>query len=355
MKSIPKVSILVPTYNVEPYLDECLQSITKQTLSDIEIICVNDGSTDRSLEILKRYAKNDKRIILIDKKNEGYGIGMNIALENSSGEYIGIVEPDDFVPLDMYEELYWIAHENDLDFVKADFYRFVTDENGEYKKTLFKLSENVNDYNKVFDPSRNPSTLKFTMNTWSGIYRRDFLNQYHIRHNTTPGASYQDNGFWIQTFIHAKRAMIVNKAYYMNRRDNQTSSVYNPNKVYTMNIEYDHIRDLLMQDIQIWNRFKGMYWYKKYYSYLASLNRIAMEFKKDYVTRMAKEFRRGYQQNEIDLSVFSYGTQRDIMMLIRKPDLFYQHMVEGKAVTLRQFISKWMPESLKKLIKKLIS
>ena len=86
-----KVSIIIPTYNVEEYLEECMDSVVRQTLQDIEIICINDGSTDGSLEILKRYAQNDKRIIIVDKENGGYGIGMNIGLDKATGEYIGMV------------------------------------------------------------------------------------------------------------------------------------------------------------------------------------------------------------------------------------------------------------------------
>jgi len=96
---MPKVSLIVPTYNVEQYLVECMESITNQTLEDIEVICINDGSTDGSLSILQSYADKDKRIIIVDKENGGYGIGMNIGLEMATGEYIGIVEPDDFVPV----------------------------------------------------------------------------------------------------------------------------------------------------------------------------------------------------------------------------------------------------------------
>ena len=97
-----KVSIIVPTYNVEQYLAECMDSITGQTLRELEIICVNDGSTDGSLNILKKYAASDDRIIIIDKKNEGYGRAMNDGLDRASGEYVGIVEPDDYMDLHMY-------------------------------------------------------------------------------------------------------------------------------------------------------------------------------------------------------------------------------------------------------------
>ena len=144
-----KVSIIVPAYNVEPYLVECMESITNQTLSDIEIICINDGSTDGTLNILKEYAARDERIILVDKENGGYGIGMNIGMSKATGEYIGIVEPDDFVPVNMFGDLYKIAKENDLDFVKADFYRFERASNGDMFLTYNHLDRTNTYYNQV--------------------------------------------------------------------------------------------------------------------------------------------------------------------------------------------------------------
>ena len=238
-----KVSIIIPTYNVEMYLVECMESVVNQTLKDIEIICINDGSTDGSLEILKSYAQKDDRIVLVDKENGGYGIGMNIGLDKATGEYIGIVEPDDFIPLNMYSDLYEKAVENDLDFIKADFYRFKRDSETEDMELVYNhLSPNKEDYNVVFNPSETPEAIRYIMNTCSGIYKRSFIEEFHIRHNETPGASFQDNGFWFQTFVYAKRGMIIDTPYYMNRRDNPNSSVHNKEKVYCMNVEYDHIR-----------------------------------------------------------------------------------------------------------------
>ena len=169
--------------------------------------------------------------MIIDKENGGYGKAMNVGLDKATGEYIGIVEPDDYVPLAMYEDLYKIAKENDLDMVKADFYRFTRNpENGNMNLVYNHLDLTGKWYGKLFDPSEEPETLRFIMNTWSGIYKREFLEQHHIRHNETPGASFQDNGFYFQTFVYAKRAMIVDKPYYMNRRDNPNSSVNNREK-----------------------------------------------------------------------------------------------------------------------------
>lgn len=140
-----KVSIIIPVYNVEEYLVECMDSVTGQTLNDIEIICVNDGSTDSSLQILKKYRKKDERIILIDKENGGYGQAMNRGFEKASGEYVGIVEPDDYVPLNMYEELYEKASKYELDFVKADFYRFKRSSNGNMELYYNHLSPKTED------------------------------------------------------------------------------------------------------------------------------------------------------------------------------------------------------------------
>ena len=124
MKSKVKVSVLVPIYNVQDFLPECLDSLVNQTLKEIEIICINDGSTDNSLDIIKQYAKKEKRIVIIDKKNSGYGDSMNQGLKKATGEYIGIVESDDFIELNAFESLYNIAKKNNVEAVKSNFYEF---------------------------------------------------------------------------------------------------------------------------------------------------------------------------------------------------------------------------------------
>lgn len=321
---MPKVSLIVPTYNVEQYLVECMESITNQTLEDIEVICINDGSTDGSLSILQSYADKDKRIIIVDKENGGYGIGMNIGLEIATGEYIGIVEPDDFVPVNMFGNLYDIAKGNNLDFVKADFYRFERATNGDMFLTYNHLSKKEEDYNVVFNPSETPEAIRWIMNTWSGIYKREFLNKWNIRHNETPGASFQDNGFWFQTFVFATRAMIIDKPYYMNRRDNPNSSVKNMQKVFCVNVEYDHIKDVLIEHPETWNRFKSYYTLKRFYNCLTTLRRIDNSCKLDYVNRFSKEMKRAYQLDEIDEELFTAAERDNIKLLINQPNMYYK-------------------------------
>lgn len=312
-----KVSVILPIYNVSCYLRECLDSVINQTLKELEIICVNDGSTDNSLDIIQEYAAKDSRIVIITGPNGGYGKAMNKGLDRASGEYVGIVEPDDYVALDMFESLYRVAAENDLDFVKSDFYRFSRNEAGKEQLQYVTIDRAVQKhYGQLLNPSEDPDNIRFTLNTWTGVYRRSFLNTYHIRHNETPGASFQDNGFFFQTFIYAKRAMIVNHAYYRNRRDNPNSSVTNKEKVYCMNIEYDFILDILMQDQILWDRFKYMYWWKKYFNYMFTLDRIDDCFKEEYKQRMRREFRRAMQKGELCRNVFTELEWQKIKNLI---------------------------------------
>ena len=353
----PKVTVLMPSLNVVAYIRECMDSVLCQKLDSLEIICIDAGSTDGTLEILREYEQKDSRVRVLISERKSYGYQMNLGLAEAQGEYIGIVETDDLIPPEMYWDLYKVATDNHLDFVKADFYRFITDSGGNKELTLNSLSTDEEDYNKVFNPSETSSALRFTMNTWSGIYRREFLQQNHILHNETAGASFQDNGFWVQTFVFAKRAMILNKPYYLNRRDNPGSSVHSTEKVYAMNIEYDFIRDILMENPERWERFKDMYYYKKYHSYRFSLQRIGEEYKEEFMDRFSREFRRAMQKGELSESVFSVKEWNDIHILIRNPKEFrkiQENTQESQKRTLLRRIKKRIPQTLKNAIKKAI-
>ena len=319
-----KVSIILPIYNVSQYLRECLDSVIRQTLKELEIICVNDGSTDDSLEIIREYAAKDDRIVVITGPNGGYGKAMNKGLDRATGEYVGIVEPDDYVSLTMFEDLYQIAKENDLDIVKADFYRFARNDRGDMDMRYVNLDGTKEKYGRLLYPDQDPSLIKFTMNTWSGIYRRAMLEEHHIRHHETPGASFQDNGFFFKTTVYAKRAMIINRPYYRNRRDNPNSSVNNREKVYCINIEYDYIRDFLMEDREVWERFKYMYTWKKFHNYLFTINRIGEEFRPEYVQRMSAEFKRAKQQGEFTRDMFTELEWKKMTLILEHPEKYLE-------------------------------
>ena len=229
------VSVLVPIYNVEEYLDQCLKSLAMQTLEDIEIICINDGSTDNSSRILQKYAKKHKNFIVINKENSGYGDSMNRGLEKATGEYIGIVESDDFIESDAFEKLYKLARETRADIVKANYYYH--SKNGDVLHRVVKNQK----LNTPLSLADDDSIFLEEPGIWSAIYRRDFLNKNKIRFRTTPGASYQDTGFHFKSFCAAKRIVYTDKAYLHYRTDNASSSVKSLEKVNYVVEEYADI------------------------------------------------------------------------------------------------------------------
>ena len=219
----PKVSVIIPVYNVQKYLDKAILSVINQKLKNIEIICVNDGSTDNSLSILQKYQKRDPRIRIINKKNSGYGHSVNTGIYAANGEYIAILESDDYILPDMYQVLYETAQKHKVDFVKSDFYSFSGDSKN-CTKEYIKLTEQT-DYNRVIEPALEPQICKMDVHTWCGIYNREFLVKNRILHNETPGARFQDNGFFIKTLCCAKRIFLIDKAFYMYRHDRPDASI----------------------------------------------------------------------------------------------------------------------------------
>ena len=227
---MPRVSVILPSLNVAVYISETIESVVNQTLKDIEIICVDAGSTDGTLEILQEYASKDSRVKIIHSNKKSYGYQMNLGISLACGEYIGIVETDDYVELDMYEVLYDTAIKNNADIVKSDFDMFTTLENGRRvfcNYSLKKLNQVV--YDTVYscdDYIERKATIECYI--WNAVYKKKFLEEAGVRFNETLGASFQDFGFKFQTSLFAKRIVAVNQSFYRYRRDNNGSSVYNP-------------------------------------------------------------------------------------------------------------------------------
>ncbi len=239
-----KVSVLVPTYNVGKFLPECLDSLVGQTLKEIEIICINDGSTDDSLNVIERYARDDARIKIINKNNTGYGDSMNRGLIEALGEYVGIVEPDDFVELDTFEKMYKVAKENEADVVKANFYEYSTERKEDtYKSDLF-LNDEIG---KVINIRSNRHIFYQQPSIWSAIYSRDLLLKNGIKFLPSEGASYQDAGFTFKVWAVAKRVVFMDDAFLHYRKDNPNSSVKSDGKVYAVKNEYDEVERFLKE------------------------------------------------------------------------------------------------------------
>lgn len=316
-----RLSVVVPIFNVEPYLQECLTSILSQDIEDLEVICVNDGSTDKSLRILLEEREKDNRIHIIDKPNSGYGHSMNVGMNSCSGEYLAIVEPDDFILPGMFKTLLTQAVQHKLDIVKSDFYRFVSSPEMGYKRYYNQLSRFSNLYNRVMCPENEQNLFFCIMNTWSGIYNLNFLRQNKIVHNETPGASFQDNGFWFNGFSCAERVMFIDRAFYMNRRDNPNSSVKDRKKMYCMNEEYAFIKKYLSSHGKL-EKFYDVFLQKKWTNYFFTIRRLDPRLRPIYVKEISKELSDDFESIFSKKSFFSDKDKKKLRLMKLSPSLY---------------------------------
>ena len=296
MNSRVKVSVLVPIYNVEVFLPECLDSLVGQTLKEIEIICINDGSTDASLKIIKKYAKNDKRIIIIDKKNSGYGDSMNIGLTKAIGEYVGIVESDDYIDLDAFEKMYKLAKKYDLDVVKSNFYEYVTRKKRDISKSNMFLPD---EENIVLNTREHRHVFYEQPSIWSAIYRREFLNNNDINFLPSPGASYQDAGFNFKVWAAAKRVMMINRAFLHYRQDNPNSSVKSDGKIYAVKNEYDEVERWLKEH-KLYEEYGPTLVGMRFSSYIWNMRRLTRKAAKEFARTIRKDMERLEKDGMLD-------------------------------------------------------
>ncbi len=223
---MPKITVILPSLNVAAYIRECLESVIGQTMTDLEILCIDAGSTDGTCEIIREYADRDSRIQLIHSDKKSYGYQINLGISLARGEYLGIVETDDCISTDMYEVLYKAAVENRLDYAKAGFYTLVTPYEGE----RHLLEQPLGDTGRIISSQYfEEKGLSPDVYIWNGIYKVSFLREFRIRLNESPGAAFQDCGFRYLTDMNLRRGMFLDNLCYRYRRDNANSSTYNSN------------------------------------------------------------------------------------------------------------------------------
>lgn len=206
-----KVSIIVPVYNNEKYLKECLESLTNQTLTDIEIICINDGSEDKSGNILEEFKNKDDRFIVINQENQGVSVARNYGLKIAKGEYVGFVDSDDYIDLDYYEKLYNNAKEHNADIAACSIERFSPG-----RKRIHLKMENVittDNINKKLELCQAPSK-SYTVNK---IYKKSELDRNNL--SFMEGVFYEDVRFTIRALYYLKTLVTVPNILYHYRKN----------------------------------------------------------------------------------------------------------------------------------------
>lgn len=252
---MPKVTVIMPSLNVVKYIKSSIESVLAQTLQDIEILVIDAGSDDGTMEILQKYAALDNRIRVIHSDRRSYGYQMNLGIALAKGEYIGIVETDDMINTTMYMTLYNTATETDADFVKgrAAFFSELTSGAEWHQPIGSPLNADL--IGQVISPRVMPELLIRDIYLWTGIYKSKFVKQIIL--NETPGAAFQDQGFLFQTISSAEKAVYLDEIFYLYRQDNSGSSIYNQNGFHYLAGEYDYIEKFLTD--------KGEEWKSAYY------------------------------------------------------------------------------------------
>mgnify|MGYP002585884316 CR=1 FL=1 len=315
----PKVSVLVPICNVERYLEECLDSLVAQSFTDFEVLCINDGSTDGSLAIIHRYMEADARFRVIDKPNSGYGASMNMGLDNAIGEYIAILESDDFFEPNALELLVDVADCNQSDVVKGDFYLYWS--TPQERDELFRIVDEQ-EAGRTMRPIDDLAIFFRKPSIWSALYRSSFLRDNGIDFLETPGASYQDAGFNFKVWASAERATFIADPVLHYRQDNEKSSVNSAAKVYCVCDEYASMARFVHERLSGDDRLMGILECMKFDSYMWNYDRLSDGLREEFVLRASEEFADDLDKGLVDFDLFDPWTAADLRLLANDPALF---------------------------------
>lgn len=210
-----EVSIIIPVFNVEKYLEECINSVIKQDLNKMEIIIINDGSTDKSLDIINYYHDNYKFITVINQENKGLSYSRNIGIEKANGKYIVFLDGDDYINSTCLSEFYYICEENDLDILAFDYIMYFEDED------IFENDKkNTLPYSKEIYNGENLFNLLFESDIEKGyavvyMYKKSFLINNNLKFYN--GILYEDGLFICKALIRANRTMYIPRDAYVYR------------------------------------------------------------------------------------------------------------------------------------------
>ena len=228
-----KLSVVIPVYNVEKYLSKCLDSVINQTFDDLEIICVNDASTDNSLLILDKYKHKDNRIIVINnEKNIGLGLTRNRGMEYATGEYIHFLDSDDWLELDSYEKLYGLSETfNKPDVIHFE-YQYISNIDGSKSNRDYYYKDNL--FNKVLNIEQENDIIGlWDRHAWNKLYRTKFLKENNLLFNDYP--CYEDIEFAFNVLVKSKSICFINDIL-LNYRYNNSSSLIS--KYYYLHSNY---------------------------------------------------------------------------------------------------------------------
>lgn len=333
VQQMPKISIVMPSLNVAKYIRQCIESVLNQTLKEIEVICVDAGSTDGTLEILQEYADTDDRVQIIQADRKSYGYQMNLGFAAAKGEYLGVVETDDFAEPDMFEKLYSCAKEYDLDVAKAGFYLYwstPTERNEPYyvasHVTALRTFCPSEDF-KV--PLEQIEFFNVRNSIWSAIYRHSFVLENQIRFTETPGASFQDTSFALKAWCTAKRVRLLEDCVLHYRQDNENSSINSAGKIFCICDEYEEMWRYLNERPSLKYKIMPVIVRIQYDAYMWNLNRLhaSEEAQHQFIERFREEFAQHESSGTLNRQYYETYRWENIQVLLENPSDFFKKAI----------------------------
>lgn len=335
---MPEITVILPSLNVVRYIEACLQSVERQTFEDLEIICVDSGSTDGTLDIIKRHMELDKRIRLIISNKKSFGYQMNLGIEAAKGNYLAFVETDDYILPNMFERLYCLALDHDVDVVKADFDNVVELP----EKQVWSLREgfsgdNERYYNTEISVEEHPELYVKEYLYWRGLYTKKFLIQNNIHFHESAGASNQDIGFFYQTYLYADKMYFANDSFYQYRRNRADASLFNAKGLEKLMGEYQYIETAIRRGTDRQDALDTYYYFRMFRQvYLRIRLAAVLEGNIDKTLRAMQYFRgvlnKALEDKKIDEVIFGNGNYTELMMFLTDPEIYLQyHKLNFKA------------------------
>ena len=338
--TIPKISVLVPIYGVEKYLNECVDSILNQTFKDIEVILVDDGSKDRCPQIVDEYAAKDSRVIAIHQKNGGYGNAVNNGIKAARGEYIGIIESDDWIESDMYEKLYFDAIKNNSDISKCGFYFYdscADKKNIAYDSAVCSISSIPNE---VFSLDDFPLILAYQPSIWSCLYKASFIKEQKLIETTS--ASYQDLPFFVESLCRAKRISFFKDSlvHYRLESGQNSSSVRRDDRLLYGPKQWIESKNLLKKYGK-YEACKEVFFYHSFCACLGAYRSIFWRYKPAYRDLLKKLYSDLLLDNSFRYSLFSKYEKKIFSAQMKG------HLFRGLGITLKMVRRYFLSFSIK--------
>lgn len=295
------ISVIIPVYNVEKYLNQCLDSVCNQSFKNLEIICVNDGSTDNSLEILKDYSKKDDRIKIISQDNNGLGHARNTGLKHAAGDYVFFLDSDDFLCENCLEELYLNITSNGSDLVIFNFFIFHEREDT-YNSAGLLINELFGelDYNNFTFNYKD--IKKYIMDeyfaAWFKLYKKEFLDKHELCF--PEGIAFEDVLFQIQSFLYAEKISFLPKSLY-NYRVTDGSLTRDNSKIWDILDVAEEVEKFL-KELSVYDYFKNEFLMFKIFHFTCRmyLSRGTGYF--DFVKNEFLSIKNDVEMNRADLS-----------------------------------------------------